>query len=424
MLADDYNYSFNWANNKLVKNAGDIIDSQIYHYQHWAGRIIGITLTQTMLYIGKDVFNVLNALVFILVVVLIYWHAHGKCTLKFEPGPLILISGLIWLGTAAFGEVVLWLCGSCVYLWTMALILLFLLPYRLTIVSADSGDASIFANIGMGILGLAAGCTNENTALAMLAAAACAVYYCYRQKRLKAWMVYGLAGAVIGYFVLIAAPGNYQRIGVEKPDITLFAQVVNSLSAMLRVMLSQWPIWLTLFFIYRMLAGSIATNFENMAAPERREARLGLFFIALSLFNNLVMVASPEFPPRAGFGSTVYLLIGAMILVKLPQVADRILAEKSRRRIAGVICLIIVATAYLTLKEYRGLHHEFLERRQYILQQKAAENYEIIVPPFSVKNHGILGHVFCSDIERTVSNWKNLSFAQYFGLKSIKAADK
>ena len=422
LFADDYDYSFNWSNGNLLSSFKDVIDSQIYHYQHWAGRIVGISLTQLFLFIGKDVFNLLNAFMFIILTLLIYWHAEGEFTLKFQPEKLILIIGLAWLGIWTFGEVLLWLCGSCVYLWPMVFILIFLLPYRIKLANsfAFSNYNSSLKNIGMSIVGLIAGCTNENTALSMLLAATLVVYYSYKSKQLESWMVCGLISAYLGYLILILAPGNYQRIN-QSGHISALFQIYHTLSSMLRITLHQLPLWVFILLLYRRMIQHIGIGgLKKLTDKFQDEVKIGCFFIALSVVNNLVMLASPQFPPRAGFGSTIFLLIGAMTFVKFPWVKEFIFQKKGKMLIAATITLIIIPMAVCTLKDYMILHKESSDRVAYILDQKEMGSIDLVVAPFSVKDRSVMYHVYCSDIEVDETSWKNSSYKRYFGLRSIK----
>ncbi|MBD3107673.1 hypothetical protein IEO70_04775 [Bacillus sp. AGMB 02131] len=78
MFADDYNYSFMWDKSKRIENFSDIIKSQYMHYMEWGGRTVAHTFGQTLLLADKVFQAVLNSLVYVLLIILIYWHSQKK----------------------------------------------------------------------------------------------------------------------------------------------------------------------------------------------------------------------------------------------------------------------------------------------------------------------------------------------------------
>lgn len=128
LISDDYTYLLRYPTSEPVENLGDIIESQIAHYMQWGGRTIVISLNQIFLWLGKWLFNPLNAAMFCVFV----WACAKLAVGRRAVHPLLLVVVLAALVhfNPCFGAVNLWLCGSCGYLWPLALCLLFLLPYR------------------------------------------------------------------------------------------------------------------------------------------------------------------------------------------------------------------------------------------------------------------------------------------------------
>ena len=63
---DDYDYSISWATGKPVSGLADVIASQAVHYRLWGGRSVVHALAQMFLYMGKDVFNIANTVMYLL----------------------------------------------------------------------------------------------------------------------------------------------------------------------------------------------------------------------------------------------------------------------------------------------------------------------------------------------------------------------
>lgn len=83
---------------------------------------------------------------------------------------------------------ILWLVGSCNYLWGTTLVLLFLLLYRLNLDVKCKN--SIIIAILMLIFGIMAGWTNENNAAALLIILVLfSVYRLYNKKNITIWHI-------------------------------------------------------------------------------------------------------------------------------------------------------------------------------------------------------------------------------------------
>ena len=63
LLADDYSYGLNLANNKLT-GIIDIYNYQIWHYFNWGGRTIAHTFAQTLLMFPNTIFNIVNSIIY------------------------------------------------------------------------------------------------------------------------------------------------------------------------------------------------------------------------------------------------------------------------------------------------------------------------------------------------------------------------
>ncbi len=85
-FGDDYVYSFIWQGHSefepLSENAvrvssfRDIFISQWSHYLTWSGRVVSHVIVQFFLWVGKDIFNIFNALISILLIIEMYWCAN------------------------------------------------------------------------------------------------------------------------------------------------------------------------------------------------------------------------------------------------------------------------------------------------------------------------------------------------------------
>lgn len=62
MIADDYSYSFSFADYRRIESVGDIVESMAAHRETINGRIIAHSMVQLFLLLPKAVFNTVNGL--------------------------------------------------------------------------------------------------------------------------------------------------------------------------------------------------------------------------------------------------------------------------------------------------------------------------------------------------------------------------
>lgn len=420
LLADDYIYSFNLATGESITSFSDILQSQIHHYFTWIGRSISHFLAQAFIFEGKAIFNLVNAFVFILLILLIYWLYRGeKPNIRIKISPLLAVFFCVWSFVKVFGETVFWLIGSCNYLWMTVCILTFLLPYRLYYSHPESYPKynTWYFSLFIFFFGIIAGWTNENTALSMLLLLVVSIFYFHRKKQVQAWMLMGFAGALIGYSIMITAPGNYVKLAltIHKDGYTFFSQIEHTILMLFKMFFVELPLWILLIWGIQKIKNS------RISWTCSKELYFSFAFIGLSIITILVMAASPDFPNRATFGSSIYLIIGALSFLHTirHEFHLTLLSSKAKNILIALTSCFLIGTMGLTLYSYTIIHKENTQRIQYIFEQKQQHNLNPTVKPFSVKSGSVLNHVFVRDIETNSNYWINIALAKYYGLESI-----
>ena len=106
----------------------------------------------------------------------------------------------------------MWASGAANYLWCAAIMLSFMLPYRMYAANgADSVKDSWKNAVLMGLFGIFAGCTNENTGGGVvLICTLFILFYKIKGFKIPKWSWIGVITAVCGVVLLLAAPGNYR----------------------------------------------------------------------------------------------------------------------------------------------------------------------------------------------------------------------
>ena len=298
LIADDYSYSLSLDGTK-INSVIDVINYQWWHYFNWGGRTIAHTLAQIFLLFPKTVFSIVNPIIYVLLIYLMYLHIRGEKEDK--PIYLILIHLGLWFLLPVFGQTCLWLIGSCNYLWTTVLILWFLWIYR-----KNNTSASIYKIIGIFLLGIIAGWTNENTSAGLLVII---IGYLIIQKivnkksKFSKVQISGLIGALIGFALMILAPGNYIR-NAEFQDNTFI--IIKWLKRAINITLTAENYLMPIIILLVIL---ISIKIYN---KKKIENDIYIFIVG-GLASIYSMILSPTFPERSWTGVIVFLLIATLI---------------------------------------------------------------------------------------------------------------
>lgn len=335
MVIDDFSYSMN-SHGERVQGIGDILERQYDHYFAWGGRTVVHIIAQLLLFMPSQVADIVNSLAFIFCVYLMYLHVLGRKG-RHDIILFALIAVLMWLLQPAFGESILWLTGSANYVFGMIIVLLFMLPYR-----RYEGllDKWVKVKILLALpCGLIAGWTNENTAAAMIFMAILfVIYYKQQEWNVPLWSILGIIGAVVGYAVMILAPGNHARsviIGLEfeLTAINLFSGIFLGTRSFVE--------YLGILNLFGLIFLILYKHFEK----DKNKTKESYFSYFLYMLGTLcaiyVMIFSPLFPPRAWFGIVVFNIIAVGIVFY-----NLDYSQKFFRAIKYTIALIVICLLF------------------------------------------------------------------------------
>jgi len=409
LLMDDINYSFSTS-------VLDALQREYNRYMNYNGRSISNFLVRVFLLWPKGIFNIANSLVYTCLTLLIYKIANPKKT--YHISLYLFIVFAIWLYTITFGQVILWLTGSITYSWTAAIILSFLLPYSLYV-----SDKPVFKNkyipiAGMLLLGVIAGWCNENTSGGMILIVFLLLIYCRVFKyKIKIWMISGLIGSIIGFLIMILAPGMYKRAQYEgfADDRTLLEIMVTRSEVYTSSLQTDYAVLVIIFIIL------ITMQIYLQKDPKRTCISL-IFFIA-SIATIYALMFSPKVAAtRPMIGPTVFMIIAcASCFAGLS-------FSKTSLRIASISFICILAfqfgTTYLLALGDIGRTSVVANRRvEFIEVQKAQGNLNVLIP------HWHMPHIHARtpwnpfyespDFGKHSHVGYNTRYARYYGLKSI-----
>ena len=394
-IADDINYRDIWGTTKRIHNIWDILVSQYNHYFTWGGRSIAHFIAQFFLMFPKMIFNIANSICYVGILSKINSIATNK---KKNAWMILLIHVLLFLLVPYFGEDFLWLIGSCNYAWTIWFILILIDEYQ-----KESKKESKLKIVGMFLLGIIAGWSNENTGLALVIFIALFLFYqkFMQKEKLRMWKITGLVGSTIGYLFLLLAPGNYVRS----------ASIPQQGSFIMRVLKSSVHITEdALVYLFPLLVGIIVLYTYYIYKKKKPSTISFLSFIG-AFVATYVMSASPNFPQRAWIGIVVFLTI-TMISLLDP------LVEKERV-LQFVLYDVIIVLSLISLRNYihlaielREYNYVIEERGKYIKENPNEKIYYFEKHKIDDRYSPIHGE----DLTEDKDNWVNNSQAKRYGV--------
>ncbi len=385
LIGDDFVYSFIYQTNDKLSSIGDIIKSQSLHYDKWGGRTVVHFIDQLILYNYNPLkADILNSLAYTALIIVSYIHITAKKV--FNINLLVVVFCLMWFVQPVFAETTLWITGSCNYLWGTLIILLFLLPYRLY--NNNRKNKYIQAILIVALLsgGIIAGWTNENTAAAMIIMIVASIYYYKSQKwNIPIWAYAGLIGAIIGYILMIAAPGNFVRAS-EAPSLSVFLITYRFLTYTQRFVLYLGLLNLALIVCY-----IIYKNISHL--NRQKDFRYILIYLLGVIISIYTMLASPSFPARAWFGTICFNIIAFGIMYRQLCSIDEFMKKIKIIVFIGSI-LIFAASYYDAFKDVSNINNIWKERETVIAEKKKQGDTSVTFKEYQAKTRFGLGDTY------------------------------
>lgn len=430
---DDYLYSFVWEGHAMsvplsehawrIQSFGDIFYSLKLHYMTWGGRMVAHFFAMFFLWVGKGWFDVVNAGMVVLLLLAMQWIAMGgRVTAKLSPFITALSFFCIWACNSNFGGTMLWVAGSCNYLWTSVFLLLFLIPYvRHYLTNGQVEYPYWFGPLWL-VLGILAGNSNENTICWIGLSGGLYLLYAWKKKTLSAWMLWSLVGLGIGYFALMLAPGNvvrlHEQFGMHRQLLYLDKEHVSVLGM---AIVLQALLWFYLFKVW--------SRRENLlrAGIDRKYFYMATWFAATGVLFELIMLFSPILPGRSVFPQLVFLVISVLLISAQGEVHHAPVLQTSAFHVLyGLAVLYMAFTGAVNLIMY-GQQHAYMQAiwEQAESLRGKGKVLTISAPPPASDDCWLLisgMHVVEMNLSNDDNSWKNVAFSRYFGLKGVHVA--
>ena len=327
-ISDDYAFS---------KNEAGLWATQVKEYLEWSGKFVGHYMARVLLSGPEWVHPVLTPVMFMLLVAGGALLALGvQWRERLYAWHLVVVAGLVWIALPAFGTVFFWRTGTGDYGYSLVWATLFLVPYRMW---ADRADFRLPGGALFVFAGILAGWSNENVGmLAILTALSVAAFRWRVSGRVHLWAIAGIAGAALGWSMMMAAPGNAIRLaavgGVEKIPLASMkallrfvqfwsTEQIEMLPYFLAALLLAWMLrrrgllkpaaWIPAVVFFLMAQASLAAFIASPSTPYRAMSAT-FFFTALCPFSLLVALNPTSLKARALFTIFCALLLSSVLI--------------------------------------------------------------------------------------------------------------
>ena len=186
----------------------EFCSSLVDHFMTTNGRFADVVANLFCAVLGKPVFNVCNALVFGLMAHLVALLSAGRRSLM----ALTLFLAVVGVCYPVPGETMLWVAGSCNYLWAVTASLA-LIYYLLNHKDGPLGwGRAVLLLLGAFIAG------NFNEATSFGVFAGLFLYYAFNRRKVDRRVVIAMVGYLLGVVMIVASPGAWSRLAEESGE--------------------------------------------------------------------------------------------------------------------------------------------------------------------------------------------------------------
>lgn len=419
--SDDYIYAFEA---RQASSLWDLIKQQYGEYLSNSGRIIGQFNIRLSLLGSKHIFNVINTGMFGALVLLMYGNIRRKK--KYDILMLLFVLLFLWRYTVDFGQTMLWICGSCNYLWGSVFILGFVTLCRHLLENTDKIKHPLLAATGVFFFGVLAGWCNENTSggglLLVLLFAANDIWDRKKkgEKTIHPFMITAVAGMCCGILGMISAPGVRNRS--ETMSAGEYTGLVGLLSRIYKTTMTIRELFFELLILFIIVVTFLVLQQKLKEWKQIRRNESILFFLSAAA-TAYVLAIIPTTADRAFFGAGVFLMIAVLQGIADIDVEKETVLRGVKYASAGILCLWLFFTYMDGLINVARIYREETERIEMIKADKADPNGDgiVIVPKLREEFATPFSNGHLSDMENDKNFWINTFYELYYDVGNITA---
>ena len=404
-VADDFAYIASYATGERIDSVLDIFPSMAGHAKSMNGRLISHFFVQLFMMLPKWIFNIANSVVFTLQIFLLYiLSLSGNRERKCNNLLALVAFGAIWVYVPAFGQVYLWLAGSCNYMWAITAGLVFMIPFVREFMDGARINNPVLKCLFV-LFGFVAGAYSENASAAFIFMAGILWLFTVisRRRMPSVDSVLSIVFAIAGYLSMMLAPGTQKNKSTDFDLQHIRSNFVNCFEV-----LRMFYVLLIVFVILLVIA--------CVRKVDRKTVVLSCVFAAGSLLSNFILMFASYYPERSST-CCVVLLVGACTILMHP------LTDSNYKVFIGsLVAVLLVITSYYMVIGVNDIYVNYCNMRGHIntikqCKEEGKMDVELVV--FSVNTkYSSSWKLKYLDMD-TSDTWPNNYMASYYGVKSI-----
>ncbi len=344
---DDFGYKYIFTfdiEKNRVHNLIDILNSMHAHYLKQNGRLLVNGLAQLFL-INDDklIFNIVNTLMLIVVILLVYLLA-GKGLKKMSISGVFFLILSFWFLIPGPNHSLLWLTGSINYLWAMALALTFLWVYKK--LSRMDKTLSVYMYPLLFVFGFISGFTHEVISVGI--SGALFFIHIKKIKTIRPDLAWLISGFFLGTLILIIAPGNFVRLD-NNSELTpgIMANLIHRAA---------------IFFAVKYYLAFMILLFSMVYLRYKKPAYLKLFlkeqkiYLLSILISFVFIILAGAYQPRVFFGIAIFSIL---LLFKLFIDFKHSFNSKTILLVLGLLTMLMIVEWKNTYTDLKYNYTEF-----------------------------------------------------------------
>ncbi len=399
MSGDDFAHYYG-LDGEHIRSLSQIGEQLMHLWQNVNGRLLAHFFVYLMQIPLRWVFRLVNALTAPALLWLMLRFAPASE--RRRPRWLLLGAMLLWSSMPGFGEVFLWLTGSCNYGWSLPLLLAALLPF-FRAASGTREEPGLGGTLLWWLLCFVTGAYNETCAIALLTAAALlSLIVWIAERRFPVLAALALIWGLGGFALLLLAPAT---LGTRTGELSLPAVNLGlkNVLALLTKLILPMLLYVPLFAWAR----------EEKAEPRFLAASTALLLGGLV---SALILAVGAYQARRCFSA-----MGCLSTLSCLILAASLPEERNRKRLSVLLAALSLVFALFFFRGTRDIFSLFLQGREREAAVRAARErgqQELTLRPFVTETD--YSEISYEELEASPEAWYNELLAKYYGLERVR----
>ncbi len=404
MIADDYSYCNSFLTDERITSVTQIFPSLRAHADTMNGRLVAHFWAQLFLLLPSAVFDIVNALMFTLQLFLMYYLCLSTTNKKNNNMLIPLAFGCIWLFQPVFGQVNLWLDGSCNYLWAIPFGLIYIIPYVHLFIK-NKPIKNIFLQIIFPVFSFFAGAYSENgsAAFIFIAALLTLATLIFVNKRIPVSYYIALAFSVLGYLSIYMSPAQVSNKGAELSLYVLRNNFVTCFS----VLKTFW----ILPAIYVVLL--VFACFQKV---DYKQIMLSVILASGAMLANFMMMFAGYYAHRSAFCVVAILTLAVLVLF------NQLTFTSYKGVLVAFLAVLLLPVTYNVVYGTNDIYNTYLQdktNKEIIMNAKAnnEDSVTITIPAVETKYSAAYATHYADT--KNPESWPNTAIAKYYGIDTV-----